>query len=191
MLAPRYLEGNPRFEACWINPAAAKLSDLQKAYYCAVPLEVRLCNTPDLRKIKTRWEGKAGWFQKKIDDVEYLKQATDAFIECQTSVDARLAGDKTFVYSAAVNEFYGSIFLMNDSGLTAEEQTTLSAKYKPKITGRGFKELFKLSFADIQDQLEKYEQEHTDKKWLAKVRSFQQLLMLIIGKKEQQDETVL
>jgi len=60
MLAPRYLEGNPRFEACWINPAADKLSDIQKAYYCAVPLEVRLCNTPDLRKIKKSWEGKPG-----------------------------------------------------------------------------------------------------------------------------------
>jgi len=192
MLAARYKEGNPRVEACWMNPAASKLSDIQRAYYCAVPLEVRLCNTPALRPIKKRWEGKLGWFRKKnIDNVEYLKQATEAFVNCQKSVDASFESKRTFVYSFAVNEYYRSIFLMNDSGLTSEEQATLSAKYKPKSTGLEFKELFKLSFDDLLDQLNEYQKKYSDDKWVAKVRSFHQLLMLIIGKKEQQDETVL
>lgn len=120
-LAKYYADGT-RVEACWRNPKGSKLTDLQKALYCSMPLEFRLCNTVVLLT---------------TDDADVAARR-QGYARCQRRVDAMFGGRGEFIYDARVNAAYVSVFLQKSSGLSREEERALVAKYEPRFSGRTF-----------------------------------------------------
>jgi hypothetical protein len=156
---------------------------LSAVFYCAVPLEVRVCNTPDLKKLKKELD------KGTLSAAEYPVKATEAFIACQKKVDEMLGDTGTFVYPDEVDPIYRSVFVEKDFGVSDEEQAKLADKYRPTITGRSFPDLFMTSFKDIQNQLEDFEKlKRGIPRWEARIFSFKTLLGLILDKK---DDSVL
>lgn len=182
MLQPRYKDGT-RIEGGWVSPAGKELGMAQKVFYCAVPLEVRLCNTPDLRELKKRLE------KGDLSVPDYATQATEAFVACQKKVDEMLGDDGTFLYPVEVNAVYRSVFIERKEALSDDALAKLEEKYRPTITERSFPELFALSFKDIRAQLEDFEKEKKGlPRWEARIFSFKTLLGLILDKR---DESIL
>lgn len=123
-LAKYYADG-ARIEACWRNPKGSKLTDMQKALYCSMPLEFRLCNTVVL-------------LTTEETDIAARKEG---YARCQPMVDAMFGGRGEFIYDARINAAYTAVFLEKSSGLTREEERALVARYKPPSTERTFPEL--------------------------------------------------
>lgn len=119
-LAPYYADGS-RLDGCFRNPAGNKLSDLQKTFYCAMPLELRLCNTVKLLTID----------ESKVDE-RYA-----AYLACQKKVDAVFGGKGAFVYDDNVNAVYKTLFLSR-APLAEEDTAAVIAKHKPALTSRPF-----------------------------------------------------
>lgn len=119
-LAPYYADGS-RLEGCWRNPAGSKLSDLQKAFYCAMPLELRLCNTVKLLS---------------IDEAE-VDERYDAYLACQKKVDAVFGGTGAFVYDDQVNAVYKQLFLARAT-LSDEDTASVVAANRPAFSSRPF-----------------------------------------------------
>lgn len=119
-----YADGT-RVEACWKNPASQKLSDLKKAFYCAVPLEFRICNSPKLLT---------------TDDAQ-VQERYRTFQRCKRDVDAALGSTGEFVYDAQVDRAYLDLFLRDRATLTPAEEAALVAANRPASSGREFPEL--------------------------------------------------
>jgi hypothetical protein len=119
-LGKYYADGN-RVEGCWRNPVGNKLSDLQKAFYCAMPLELRLCNSVELLAID----------ESKVDE------RYDAYLACQKKVDAVFGGTGEFVYDDNINAVYKQLFL-NRAALSADDTAGIVTKNKPTFTDRSF-----------------------------------------------------
>ena len=120
-LQPYYQDGT-RVEGCWLNPVGSSLSDIQKAFYCSMPLEFRLCNslfllTSDDTQVDERWR-------------EYL--------QCEQRVDSIAGGDAQFLYDAKVNATYYWLFLNKDSELSASDDARVAASTKPATSGKSF-----------------------------------------------------
>lgn len=119
-LAPYYADGS-RLEGCWRNPAGKKLSDLQKAFYCAMPLELRLCNTVKLLAI----------------DEAKVEERYEAYLGCQKKVDAVFGGTGAFVYDGDVNAVYRQLFLERAS-MSEEDTDRIVAANRPTMSDRAF-----------------------------------------------------
>jgi len=91
-------QNGSRIAGCWANPAGKKLTDLQKAFYCSMPLEFRLCNTVKL-------------LSTNDTDVEARYQG---YVECKATLASAL-GDDSFNYSADVDQAYRHLFLEQSS----------------------------------------------------------------------------
>jgi len=73
-------DGNPVSSAeiermqseCRKNPAGFELTDEQKRFYCALPLDFRLCYSPSLLEAKARQEG----IEKKIARFKICEKKT-------------------------------------------------------------------------------------------------------------------
>jgi hypothetical protein len=118
--ASYYADGS-RVEGCWLNPAGNKLSDLQKALYCSMPLEFRLCNTvvllsTDESDVATRYAG---------------------YLDCQAKVDAVFGGHGLFRYGSDVDDVYKSLYLERATLDPADESSVVAAA-KPTYSGRSF-----------------------------------------------------
>lgn len=120
-----YYRDGTRFEACWKNPAGAKLTPVKKAFYCALPLEFRLCNT--LALLAT-------------DDAQVTVRY-EAFLDCQWKVDLALGGGGEFLYDASVNRTYKQLFLRGRSGLGDFREQLLVIRNEPAYSGRSFETL--------------------------------------------------
>ncbi len=124
-LASYYADGT-RVEGCWANPVGSDLSDIQKAFYCSMPLELRLCNslvllaTKSSNDVATRWSG---------------------YVQCQQRVDAIAGGSGAFLYDAKVNASYYWLMLENDSELSAADEASVVQSVKPASSGRSFSSL--------------------------------------------------
>ena len=124
-LAGYYADGT-RVEGCWANPVGSDLSDLQKAFYCSMPLELRLCNslvllaTKSSKDVATRWSG---------------------YVQCQQRVDAIAGGSGAFLYDAKVNASYYWLMLENDSELSPADEASVAQSVKPASSGRSFSSL--------------------------------------------------
>jgi hypothetical protein len=124
-LAGYYADGT-RVEGCWANPVGSDLSDIQKAFYCSMPLELRLCNslvllaTRSSKDVATRWSG---------------------YVQCQQRVDAIAGGSGAFLYDAKVNASYYWLMLENDSELSAADEASVARSVKPASSGRSFSTL--------------------------------------------------
>jgi hypothetical protein len=123
-LAP-YYQDTTRIEGCWANPAGNALTDIQKAFYCSMPLEFRLCNSVVLIQsqdtdVATRWQG---------------------FVQCEQTVDAIAGGTGAFVYDAKISATYYWLFLDKNSGLSSADEASLVAANQPASSGRSFPEL--------------------------------------------------
>ena len=68
-----------------------------------------------------------------------------------------MENSKKFIVEDSVNAVYRSVFLAKESGLTPEEEETLSAMYKPPFTIRTFSELFETSFKEINEEMKELE----------------------------------
>jgi hypothetical protein len=95
-------QNGARIAGCWANPAGSDLSDVQKAFYCSMPLEFRICNTVVLLSTKT------------TKDVDSRYQG---YLNCQAKV-AGVLSDSTFEYSADVDQAYRKVFLEQDASWT-------------------------------------------------------------------------
>ena len=115
-----------RMEACWIGPGGAKLSDLRKAFYCAMPLEFRLCNTMVL--VST--------------DASKLDERRAGYFDCQKNVDHLFGSRGLFVFGADVDEMYDKLFLQGATLQPADDATVVAAN-RPALSGRAFEPLFK------------------------------------------------
>jgi len=117
----RYYEDGARVEGCWLNPAGAKLTPLKKAFYCAMPLEFRLCNTVvllthDESQVSARYQG---------------------YLDCQRKVDAVFGGRGRFVYGAETNALYRALYLEGASPPAADAARIVEA-HQPRASGRSF-----------------------------------------------------
>lgn len=117
----RYYEDGARVEGCWLNPAGAKLTPLKKAFYCAMPLEFRLCNTVvllthDESQVDARYRG---------------------YLDCQRKVDAVFGGRGKFVYGAETNALYRALYLEGASPPAADAARIVAA-HQPRASGRSF-----------------------------------------------------
>jgi hypothetical protein len=128
-IAPYYADGN-RIEGCWRNPAGSKLTDLKKAFYCAMPLELRLCNTVVLLS---------------TDDAD-VGPRYDAYLACQAKVDAVFGGKGLFVYDDDVNAAYKKLFL-EGGRLAASDTAAVVDASKPTYSDRSFARIL-LAIAD-------------------------------------------
>jgi len=117
-----YYADGVRVEGCWANPAGNKLTDLQKAFYCSMPLEFRLCNTVALLTTKG----------KPVDE-RYA-----GYLACQQRVDAAFGGTGRFRYDDEINSVYKELYLAQDSGLSGSDQAAIIAAARPKSSGRPF-----------------------------------------------------
>lgn len=100
--APYYLDADSgrfqdgaRVAGCWKNPAGKDLTDVQKAFYCSMPLELRLCNTLQLlgsKDLTVRYSG---------------------YQACKSNV-ASMLHDPSFLYSEDVDAAYQHLFLEQD-----------------------------------------------------------------------------
>lgn len=118
----KYYRDGLRIEACWANPAGKELSEIKKAFYCSMPLELRICNTvvlltTDAAKREERYRG---------------------YLDCQRKVDALFGDRGRFVYGDAINKTYEDLFLRGESGLSAEDEARLVAANRPVNSGRSF-----------------------------------------------------
>jgi hypothetical protein len=116
-----YYEDGARIEGCWRNPAGNKLTDLKKAFYCAMPLEFRLCNTivlltTDEAKVSERYQG---------------------YVDCQTKVDAVFGSKGLFKFGADVDAMYQKLFL-DSATLSAEDTSSVVAANKPAFSSHSF-----------------------------------------------------
>ena len=119
-LGKYYADGN-RVEGCWRNPVGNKLSDLQKAFYCAMPLGLRLCNSVELLAID----------ESKVDE------RYDAYLACQKKVDAVFGGTGEFVYDDNINAVYKQLFL-DRAPLSADDTASVVTRNKPAFSDRSF-----------------------------------------------------
>ena len=120
-LRPYYADGS-RQEGCWRNPAGSDLSELQKAVYCAMPLELRLCNTPVLLL---------------ADDVEARYRG---YLSCKEKVDAvfaPLGARGMFAYGPEVDAVYRQVFL-EQRPLPARDVERIVEANRPEDSGRPF-----------------------------------------------------
>lgn len=115
-----YADGS-RIEGCWRNPAGDRLTDLQKAFYCAMPLELRLCNTVALLAID----------EAQVDD------RYEAYLGCQKRVDAVFGGTGGFIYGPDIDEVYRRLFL-EKATLSAAETAAIVDANKPDFSDRPF-----------------------------------------------------
>ncbi len=124
-LASYYADGS-RVEGCWANPVGSDLSAIQKAFYCSMPLELRLCNslvllaTKSSMDVATRWSG---------------------YVQCEQRVDAITGSSGAFLYDAKVNASYYWLMLENASELSAADEASVSQSVKPAPSGRSFSDL--------------------------------------------------
>ena len=110
-----------RIRGCWQNPKGSNLTDLQKAVYCAMPLEFRLCNSPVLIKVG----------DKDFKDDEYVIH--DLLIVsrlCQAKTKEQFGA--RFAFSQDVENLYLRTFLRQQSGLSAADEAALIAAHRPK-----------------------------------------------------------
>ena len=116
----RYYEGgreSTRVRACWKNPAASKLSELQKAFYCSVPLEVRLCTSPQLLRGRER----------------PLEERLQGFRRCQRrAID--MLGDAVDMGEDVADLFF-NILLRQRSGLSAADEAAFIDAERPTEGG--------------------------------------------------------
>ena len=124
----RYYEGgteSTRVRACWANPAGRDLTDMQKAFYCAVPLELRLCNSPIIlhNDLKTATAG----------DQNETFTLNNGWKQCQGSTETLFPG--RFAWTAEINDLYLNLFLRQSSGLTAAEEARIIGGHKPTSAG--------------------------------------------------------
>ncbi len=136
-IAPWYTD-TLRAEGCWRNPAGNKLSDLKKALYCSMPLELRLCNTVVLLTV-----------DEKKRDVRYA-----GFLDCQRKVDAVFGGKGTFVYDDDVNAMYQKLYLEGGT-LTETDLARVVRETKPAYTERSFTDLLGAIGASLLDEATK------------------------------------
>lgn len=116
-----YYEDGARIEGCWRNPAGNKLTDLKKAFYCAMPLEFRLCNTivlltTDEAKVSERYQG---------------------YLDCQKKVDGVFGGKGLFRFDADVDAMYKKLYL-EGATLSADDTASVVAANKPAFSSRSF-----------------------------------------------------
>lgn len=114
-----------RVRACWKNPVARKLTDMQKAFYCAVPLELRLCNSPLMLRNAID-EATAG-------DQNVTFNLNSGFKRCQAETEKLFAG--RFVWTPEIDDLYLNLFLRRDSGLTEAEEARIIEAHRPKSGG--------------------------------------------------------
>jgi hypothetical protein len=119
-IGPYYKDG-ARIEGCWRNPAGSKLTDLQKALYCSMPLEFRLCNTIVLLKTD----------ESRVDD------RYQGYLDCQKKVDGVFGSRGEFVYDSDVNAMYKRLFLQG-AKLSAADEANVVAARKPVFSTRPF-----------------------------------------------------
>ena len=95
-----------RVRACWANPAGRDLTDMQNAFYCAVPLELRLCNSPIIlhNDLKTATAG----------DQNETVTLSNGWKQCQGSTETLFPG--RFAWTAEINDLYLNLFLRQSSG---------------------------------------------------------------------------
>lgn len=117
----RYYEDGSRIEGCWRNPAGAKLTELKKAVYCAMPLELRLCNTPVLLT---------------VDEHDVVGRFR-GYVDCKKKVDAVFGGRASFAYGPDVDAVYRQIYLEGRT-LSAEDTTRIVAANVPRYSSRSF-----------------------------------------------------
>jgi hypothetical protein len=156
-IGPFYADGT-RMEGCWRNPAGDKLSDLQKSFYCSMPLEFRICNTVVL-------------LTSNESDVDKRFQG---YLDCQTKVDAVFGSKKLFVYDDDISTIYKELFLKRGA-LPDADTTRIVAAAKPTFGSSSFtvilaeilaslgKEAVELSAAGLEDMVTAYKNaEHDD-----------------------------
>jgi hypothetical protein len=131
-LAPHYpgQPGSLRATACWENPAGKALSEIQKAFYCSLPLEFRLCNSVKLKEV-----------HENLIGARYA-----AFKACQVETTMAWEGHTHFMFDAKVNQTYLYLFLNKYSGLTPAQEAAFIAKYKPAPSGKEFTSLLGTTF---------------------------------------------
>jgi len=117
----RYYESGDRVEGCFKNPAGNKLTDLKKTVYCAMPLELRLCNTVVLL---TRDEA----------DVDGRYRG---YLDCKKRVTAAMGGRVSFEYGADIDAVYKQIVLEGRT-LSAAETREIVAAHGPPTSPRSF-----------------------------------------------------
>lgn len=97
-------QNGARISGCWANPAGSDLTDMQKAFYCAMPLEFRICNTVVLLATKAT----------KDVDARYA-----GYLKCKDEV-ASVLDDASFDYSSDVDQAYRKVFLEQDPTWSSE-----------------------------------------------------------------------
>jgi hypothetical protein len=117
----KYYEDGSRLEGCWRNPAGARLTDLKKAFYCAMPLEFRLCNSVLLLT---------------TDDADVDKRFS-GYLDCQKKVDRVFSGKVSFVYDDETNALYKQLFLQGAT-LPKDDEAQVIAANKPTFSDRSF-----------------------------------------------------
>ena len=116
-----YYEDGVRVEGCWRNPVGNKLTDLKKAFYCAMPLEFRLCNSVVLLAT-----------QDADVDGRYTK-----YLDCQKKVDTVFGDKGAFIFDEDVNAMYKSLFLESVT-LSADDNASVVAANKPTFGNHSF-----------------------------------------------------
>lgn len=111
-------QNGARISGCWANPAGKDLTDVQKAFYCSMPLEFRMCNTVVLLETKA------------TKDVGERRRG---YLACKAEV-AGVMRDPSFHYSADVDAAYLHLFLEQDP---AWSPTSIVAEKRPD-PGRPF-----------------------------------------------------
>ncbi|MBS2017996.1 MAG: hypothetical protein JST00_34285 [Deltaproteobacteria bacterium] len=119
-----FYDDGVRVEACWANPAGSKLTELQKAVYCAMPLELRLCNTPVLLTTpKTDVAGRYAGYER-----------------CKTRLEQLLGRRGEVAYDASIDRVYRDIYLEGGT-LSAADTARIVKAARPASSGRAFPSL--------------------------------------------------
>ena len=121
-----YTDGS-RLEGCWANPAGKKLTGVKKNFYCAYPLEFRLCNSIALLT---------------SDDADVAGRLA-AYQKCGERVEAFLPGTQRMITEPSVLATYYYVFLQGDdeAELSGGDEATFIEEHQPASSGRSFPEL--------------------------------------------------
>lgn len=117
--AEYYADGR-RVEGCWLSPAGASLTPFQKAFYCSVPLELRVCNSVVL-------------LTQRDAPVE---QRYRGWLSCQESAE-RTFGSESFHYDEAVNRAYRAVMLDRREP-SADARDRMLEAHRPRLSGDSF-----------------------------------------------------
>jgi hypothetical protein len=122
-----YKGGNEgaRIRGCWQNPKGDVFTDMQKAVYCALPLEFRLCNSPVLLRTHPKNEFK--------DDENVIHDLLIVYRLCKGKAQEQFGS--RFAFTPAVDDLYLRAFLRQQSGLSAADEAKVTAAHKPTTKG--------------------------------------------------------